>query len=119
MADSLAGVVLAAGAGTRLLPLTRLRPKALCPVANVPLVDLALERARRATADVAVNVHHGRAMLEEHLAGGVHLSIEEARARGTEGAGHLRDWIAGRAVLVLNSDAWLVADIAAFVGGWD
>src|SRR5437660_59073 len=39
--DPLAGIVLAAGAGTRLAPLTRLRPKALCPVGNVPLVDLA------------------------------------------------------------------------------
>ena len=120
MADSLAGVVLAAGAGTRLLPLTRLRPKALCPVANVALVDLALARARRATADVAVNVHHGRAMLEEHLGGRVHLSVEKDRALGTAGAlGHLRDWIAGRPVLVVNSDAWLQADVAPFVGGWD
>lgn len=37
-----AGVVPAAGAGTRLRPLTSLRPKALCPVGGVPLVDLAL-----------------------------------------------------------------------------
>ncbi len=42
--DGLAGVVLAAGAGTRLRPLTALRPKALCPVGTVPLLDLALAR---------------------------------------------------------------------------
>ena len=71
MIDSLAGVVLAAGPGTRLLPLTRLRPKALCPVANVALVDLALARARSATADVAANVHHHREMLEDLHARGV------------------------------------------------
>ncbi|MGN6693052.1 MAG: sugar phosphate nucleotidyltransferase, partial [Aquihabitans sp.] len=45
-AGDLAGVVLAAGAGTRLRPLTIERPKALCPVADVPLVDLALDRLR-------------------------------------------------------------------------
>ena len=86
----LAGVVLAAGAGTRLRPLTRLRPKALCPVANVPLVDLALERVRPAVEAVAVNVHHGRAALEAHLAdAAVHVSVEEGEALGTGGAlGH-------------------------------
>jgi MurNAc alpha-1-phosphate uridylyltransferase len=116
----LAAVVLAAGAGTRLRPLTRLRPKALCPVANVPLVDLALARVRRVTTSVAVNVHHGRDMLESYLFGGVHLSIEEDRALGTAGGlAHLRDWIAGRDVLVVNVDAWHEADLAAFALAWD
>src|SRR5215210_3356347 len=44
MGDSLAAVVLAAGAGTRLAPLTTVRPKALCPVGGRPRVDLALDR---------------------------------------------------------------------------
>ena len=114
--------MLAAGAGTRLWPLTRLRPKALCPVDNVPLVDLAIERAATVTASIAVNVHHGRVALESHLAGRVHQSIEEARALGTAGAlGRLRAWIDGRPVLVTNADAWLgpPVDITGFVGGWD
>ena len=116
----LAAVVLSAGPGTRLQPLTRLRPKALCPVANVPLVDWALARVRRVTTSVAVNVHHGREMLESYLFGGVHLSIEPGRALGTAGAlAHLRDWIAGRGVLVVNVDAWHEADLAAFAAGWD
>jgi MurNAc alpha-1-phosphate uridylyltransferase len=120
MTDSLAAVVLAAGAGTRLGPLTRIRPKALCPVGNIPLVDAAIERARRVTPAVAVNVHHGRQLLEAHLAGRVHLSIEADRALGTAGAlGNLRAWLDGRPALVLNADAWHEADLAAFVTGWD
>ena len=116
----LAAVVLAAGAGTRLQPLTGLRPKALCPVANVPLVDWALARVRQVTTSIAVNVHHGREMLESYLFGGVHLSIERERALGTAGAlGHLRDWIGGRDVLVVNVDAWHEADLGAFAAGWD
>lgn len=116
-----AGVVLAAGAGLRLRPLTALRPKALCPVGNVPLVDLAVERARSAVADVAVNVHHRRAALEAHLAGaGVHLSVEADAALGTAGAlGHLRGWLDGRAALVLNSDAWCPGSLSSFVDEWD
>ena len=58
--DELAGVVLAAGAGDRLSPLTRHLPKALCPVGMSPLVDHAIGRVRSATTDVAVNVHYGR-----------------------------------------------------------
>src|SRR3546814_7155381 len=84
MDGGLAGVVLAAGAGTRLRPLTLLRPKVLCPVGNVPLIDLALARLG-SVGSVAVNVHHGRAMLDAHLDPGVHRSYEESLL-GTAGA---------------------------------
>jgi len=118
--DGLVGVVLAAGRGTRLRPLTRLRPKALCPVGNVPLVDLALERVRPAVEEVAVNLHHGRRDIDRHLAADVHRSIEADRALGTAGAlGHLRSWIAGRATLVVNADAWCPGSLAGFAAGWD
>lgn len=124
MADSLAAVVLAAGAGTRLRPLTRRRPKALCPVGDRPLVDHAVARvAAVAGAPVAVNVHHGREAMEAHLAragAAVHVSVEEGQARGTAGAlGLLREWVDGRPVLVTNADAWLPADLGPFVAGWD
>ena len=118
--EGVAGVVLAAGRGTRLRPLTRLRPKALCPVGNVPLVDLALERVRPAVDEVAVNLHHGRRTLDRHLAADVHRSIEEEQPLGTAGAlGHLRSWIDGRATLVVNADAWCPGSLAGFVDAWD
>jgi len=118
-------LVLAAGEGRRLQPLTRLRPKPLCPVGGRPLVDLAIDRARTATASVAVNVHHGRAAIEDHLAtapggAGVHVSVEAAEALGTAGAvAHLRHWIDGRGVLVLNGDTWAPGDLGAATAGWD
>jgi N-acetyl-alpha-D-muramate 1-phosphate uridylyltransferase len=120
-------VVLAAGEGRRLRPLTRVRPKPLCPVGGTPLLDQAIARARTATTAVAVNVHHQRGPIEEHLAAeaarggdGVHVSVEEAEALGTAGAlAHLRDWIAGRGVLVLNSDTWAPGDLAAATAAWD
>lgn len=120
MGDALAAVVLAAGAGTRLRPLTDVRPKALCPVDNVALVDWALERVAPLTDRVAVNVHHGRAAMETHLAGRAHLSIEEPEALGTAGAlGALRAWIGGRPTLVVNADAWHRFDLAPLLEGWD
>jgi NDP-sugar pyrophosphorylase family protein len=121
--DDLVAVVLAAGEGVRLRPITYVRPKPLCPVANVPLVDRAVASVRAVhPGAVAVNVHHGREAMTEHLAGmpDVHVSIEEAEALGTAGAlGHLRAWIAERGVLVLNADTWCEPDLDALVAGWD
>lgn len=122
MTDGLAAVVLAAGLGTRLRPLTLLRPKALCPVGNVPLIDHALERVRSAVdtvADVAVNIHHHRSALDAHLPADVHRSFED-EPLGTAGAlGQLRGWLDGRGALVLNADAWCPGPLAGFVDGWD
>jgi len=128
--DGLAGVVLAAGAGTRLAPLTTLRPKALCPVGGVPLLDLALDRLRAATgADgpgvLAVNAHHHAEQVAAHVAGRAHVSVERPQALGTAGAlGALRTWLAGRDVLVTNADSYLPDGLALpggkpFSGGWD
>ncbi|HET7303646.1 MAG TPA: sugar phosphate nucleotidyltransferase, partial [Segeticoccus sp.] len=119
--------MLAAGLGTRLRPLTRLRPKALCPVGGTPLLDHAIRRVTPyvgvGPANVAVNAHHLAEQVVEHAGGRVHLSVEEGRPRGTAGAlVPLRDWLAGRAVLLTNADAWLPADpaeLADFVAGWD
>lgn len=118
-AESLAAIVLGAGAGSRLQPLTGIRPKPLCPVANRPLIDWAIERARTVTDAVAVNVHHGRAAMESHLAGRVHLSVEETLLGTAGGVGRLREWAARRPVLVINADAWYDADLVAWVAKWD
>lgn len=124
MPDSLAGVVLAAGAGTRLAPLTQHLPKALCPVGGRPLVDLALDRVAAQAGSVAVNTHDGGAALAAHLAGRVHVSVEEPVALGTAGAlGQLRSWLDGRSVLLTNADAWLPPEadeaVADLVAAWD
>lgn len=121
MRDRPAAVVLAAGLGTRLRPLTDVIPKPLCPVANVALVDWTLERVAVVADDIAVNVHAGRQQMEDHLAGrDVHLSFEDDEPLGTAGAlARLRDWVDGRAVAVANADAWHCFDLRVLVEGWD
>jgi hypothetical protein len=116
----LVGVVLAAGLGLRLRPLTTIRPKPLCPVANRPLLDLAVERIRPFVSAIAVNAHHLSDQIVRHLAGtGIHVSVEQPEALGTAGAlGALRDWIAGRDVLVHNGDTWLTDPLDDLVPGW-
>jgi N-acetyl-alpha-D-muramate 1-phosphate uridylyltransferase len=119
-ATDVCAVLLAAGEGARLRPLTRVLPKPLCPVDGVPLIDHALERARSATPAIAVNVHHDREAIESHLDRRVHVSVEEPQALGTAGAlGRLRPWIDGRPTLVLNGDTWCPGSLAAFVADAD
>ena len=124
-------VVLAAGEGTRLRPLTERLPKALCPVGNVPLLDRALDRLAglglTGPERVAVNACYLGDQVVAHVGSRAHLSVEPGEPLGTAGGvGNLREWIAGRGVLVGNADAYLAdqqaapgADIAALLDGWD
>jgi NDP-sugar pyrophosphorylase family protein len=108
------GIVLAAGAGTRLEPLNSVRPKPLCPIGNVALLDLAIDRIHRHTGAVAVNLHHGAEEFLDHLgrtrevgSSELHVSVEKPEALGTAGGiANLLPWIDGRDVLVVNADAW-------------
>jgi N-acetyl-alpha-D-muramate 1-phosphate uridylyltransferase len=120
----LAGVVLAAGAGTRLRPLTAVRPKALCTVAGRTLLDGALARLAPHVARSAVNAHHHADQVVAALAGrDVHVEVERPVALGTAGAlGNLRGWLAGAAVLLTNADACHPGDddpLGVLLDGWD
>ena len=118
--EELAGVVLAAGAGTRLRPLTLERPKAMCPIGNVPLVDRALRRVTPWSSSVAVNVHESQQMLLDHVRGRAQTSVESGERLGTAGAlGRLRPWIDGRHVLVHNADSFVDDDLEVLLDGWD
>lgn len=61
-------MVLAAGLGTRLRPITNDRPKALVEVAGRTLLEITLTRLRAlGTRDVIVNVHHFADLIIEYL----------------------------------------------------
>jgi len=121
------GFCLAAGAGTRLLPLTRVTPKPLLAPAGRPLVDLAVEALQAAGAiRVVVNVHHGAELLIAHLAGhpGVEVVTEPAllgTGGGLVNAAHLGLLGDGDdPVLVTAADHVVTpADLAALAGFLD
>lgn len=61
-------MVLAAGFGTRMRPLTNTRPKPLVEVAGRPLIDHVLDRLAAVGVESAVvNIHHFADMMEAHL----------------------------------------------------
>jgi N-acetyl-alpha-D-muramate 1-phosphate uridylyltransferase len=120
----LCAVVLAAGMGIRLRPLTGIRPKALCPVGNVPLLDHALARVAAlglvGPATVAVNASWLAEQVAAHVAGRAYVSVEPAPLGTAGGVARLREWIDGRAVLVANADAYLAGGrVDGLLTGWD
>ena len=61
-------MILAAGLGTRLRPLTDNRPKALVEIAGRTLLEIALARLRRfGIRDVIINTHYFAAMIRDYL----------------------------------------------------
>lgn len=61
-------MVLAAGLGTRLRPLTDNRPKALVQIGGRTLLEIALNRLHKfGVREVIINVHHFADMIEQYL----------------------------------------------------
>ncbi|WP_265502294.1 nucleotidyltransferase family protein [Paracoccus beibuensis] len=80
-------MIFAAGLGTRMRPLTDMRPKPLIEVAGRPLLDRALALGRQAgTGRIVVNTHYLGALIERHLEGqDVAISREAGQILDTGG----------------------------------
>jgi mannose-1-phosphate guanylyltransferase len=112
-------MVLAAGLGTRLRPLTDVRPKSLVPVGDRPALDHVLARLRAAGVErVVVNAHHHAGPLQAHAAvmPGVSVSVE-AELLGTAGGIQRAGALLGDGdVVVWNGDILADVDVAALLG---
>jgi NDP-sugar pyrophosphorylase family protein len=121
------GMILAAGYGERMRPLTLERPKPVLPVANRPLILYAVDLLRGAgVADVIVNLHHlgdqVHALLGTGSRWGVRVSCSmEPRILGT-GGGVRRAWnfLTGDGAddapfVVANADTILRTDLSAAI----
>lgn len=104
-------MVMAAGLGKRMRPLTATRPKPLVEVAGRPLLDHVLERLRTAGVErIVVNVHYLPDALEAHLknkANGLDVVISDERKLLLETGGGMvqaAPMIEADPFLVVNSD---------------
>jgi len=102
-------MVLAAGYGTRLKPLTDTMPKPLVPVAGKPMIQYALDKLiAYGIEEVIVNVSHHKDQLIAYLAGfhGLKFRIsEEAEPLETGGGLKRADRFLGKEpVFTINSD---------------
>lgn len=105
-------MILAAGLGTRMRPLTDDRPKALVEVGGRPLIDRILDRLLAAGVERAVvNVHAFADRLEAHLAArraGPEIRVSDERDRLLDTGGGLR-----RALPLLGEDPFFVINADA------
>ncbi|HEX3853382.1 MAG TPA: NDP-sugar synthase, partial [Polyangiaceae bacterium] len=114
-------IVLCAGFGTRLRPLTDELPKPLVPVGDRSILEHALDRlADAGFREVIINVHHLPALFERsiaHLAMRVRVVVEpeiRGTAGGVAGAGALLE---SDPVLVWNGDILVDPPLDQLVAG--
>jgi len=123
-------MVMAAGLGKRMRPLTAARPKPLVEVAGKALLDHCLDRLRAAGVRKAVvNVHYLADALEAHLKNrvqGIEVAVSDERDQLLEtGGGLVRalPLIDADAFLVVNSDnLWIdgpLDTLRLLASGWD
>jgi mannose-1-phosphate guanylyltransferase len=114
-------LLLAAGVGSRLRPLTDTIPKCLVPVHGRPLLDYWLDLVFGDGIDrVLLNTHHLADQVRKHVADSPWRSridlVHEDELLGTGGTVLAnRDWFAGQAFLVAHADNLTDFDVGAFV----
>ncbi|MBN1540736.1 NTP transferase domain-containing protein [candidate division KSB1 bacterium] len=118
----LKAIILAAGYGSRLKPLTDRVPKALVPVTGKPLLQIAIERCVRAgIRDIGINVHHHADQIHDFLRNyaGTDLRLtlsSEKTILGTGGGAKklIRSMKEAEAFLIANVDVLTDLDLAVF-----
>ncbi len=120
-------MVMAAGLGTRMRPLTNTMPKALVEVAGKPLIDYVIDPLVEAGVErVVVNVHAFADQMEAYLRrrSDVEILISDERAKLLETGGgikHARPLLGEDPIFVCNSDyVWKAqSPMAALLRTWD
>lgn len=109
----LKAMILAAGLGTRLLPLTSKQPKALVEVGGKPLIERVLDRFHQCgISEIVINLHHHSGQLREFLSSekfrefNITFSDESGQLLDTGGGILKASWFfdSGQPFLVHNCD---------------
>jgi mannose-1-phosphate guanylyltransferase len=111
-------MVLAAGLGTRLRPLTLLAAKPVLPVLNRPLLHWTLDRlAQAGVREVVINTHHLPATVRRSVGDGHAFGLRvsyahERRILGTGGGPRaVRGRLGSEPFLIVNGDVWFDFDL--------
>jgi len=112
-------MVLAAGQGTRLRPITDGMPKALVPVAGRPMIEFGLLLLRHyGVRDIVINLHHFGTQIENHLGDGKRFDVNINYSNEPElldtGGGLLKAkaFLQEDSFIVINTDALIDVNLA-------
>jgi NDP-sugar pyrophosphorylase family protein len=115
-------MILAAGGGTRLRPLTDALPKPLLPVANLPVMAYVVRLLGRHGFDkVVVNLHHLGHKISDYFGDGSRFGVrmtyseEEAPAGTAGGVKRVAEFFGGQPFLVIGGDDLTDMDLGAVV----
>jgi NDP-sugar pyrophosphorylase family protein len=118
----LKGMILAAGRGTRLLPLTTYLPKPLLPVANHPVMTYGVHTLRALQiTEIGVNVSYRSPQIQAALGDGqafgvtLHWAVESEPLGTAGGMKGLQRALGDATVVVIAGDAILDLDLAPLV----
>ena len=121
-------MLLAAGLGTRLRPLTDTMPKALVPVAGKPLLYHVIQRLKATGFErIVVNVHHFGEQIIDYLAAnsnfGLDIRVSDERGLLLDTGGGIRKaaplFAADSPVFIHNVDIFSDLDIAALYAAFE
>lgn len=106
-------MILAAGKGMRLRPLTERVPKPLLEVAGKPMIEHVLDLvARSGIREVVINLHHLGEQIRQHLGNGralgltIHYSVERTLLDTGGALAHARPFLDGQPFVVINADVY-------------
>lgn len=106
-------MILAAGRGERMRPLTLTTPKPLLPIGNTTLIDHTITEIKKAgITDIIINVHHLGDQIIQHCGNGdtrgirIQYSIEERLLDTGGGIYQALSKLGDAPFLVLSADIW-------------
>ena len=114
-------LILAAGGGTRLRPLTADRPKPMLPVGGVPLLEQIVSLLKQhGISDIAINLHYKPWSIVRHLGHGrrwgvrIHYSFEE-KLLGSAGAAKKLEWFFDESFIVFYGDVYTEMNLSSLI----
>ncbi len=104
-------LILSAGFGTRLRPLTKMVPKALIPICNEPIIDHTVRYLMgNGISEIGVNAHHHHNQMVHHIQSlqkqgvDIHIRVEKDILGTGGGIKNFADFLKDETFIVINAD---------------